>query len=165
MYDGRIIANFILDECDSLGVPVTNLSLQKILFFCHAWFLVKFSSPLIKHEFEAWEYGPVLPYIYSELKNYSYKPITCRLKRLDRVSGKYQTASAEIPTEQRELLKNVVGFYSRLPAGQLVDLTHSPEGPWEKAWSHEGLINPGMRIDNANILSYYSRLPPLVKVQ
>lgn len=53
--DGRAIANFVLDYCEKHARPVTNLSLQKIIYFCHVWSLVKLQKPLVKQQFEAWQ--------------------------------------------------------------------------------------------------------------
>ena len=59
-YDGRAVANFVLDFCDQHQRGITNLSLQKIVYFCHVWSLIEFDRPLVKQRFEAWQYGPVL---------------------------------------------------------------------------------------------------------
>jgi len=47
MRDGREVANYVLDYADESGVSVTNLSLQKITYFCHVWFLISANKPLI----------------------------------------------------------------------------------------------------------------------
>lgn len=48
MHDGREVANYILDYADDNGIPVTNLGLQKITYFCHARFLTSANKPLMK---------------------------------------------------------------------------------------------------------------------
>ena len=68
-HDGRAVANFVLDHTDRLGASLTNLSLQKLVYFCHVWSLIGLHKPLIRHSFEAWECGPVLQYLYREFKN------------------------------------------------------------------------------------------------
>ena len=163
--DGRAIANFVLDECSDLGVPVSQLALQKLVYFCHAWHLVEYEEPLVKQQFEAWEYGPVLPYLYSEFKDFGKNPITARSKKLNRFSGEREIVVLEISEERRSFLKKVVGFYGRLTPSQLVELTHCEDGPWSKVWMHSEKINPGMKIDNANIFDYYSTVPRAAKVQ
>ncbi|URK89026.1 hypothetical protein LP421_15955 [Rhizobium sp. RCAM05350] len=35
-YDPRAVANLLLDEADRLGIKITNLALQKLLYFAHA---------------------------------------------------------------------------------------------------------------------------------
>ena len=74
-HDGRAIANFILDYCDSRGSRVTNLALLKLVYFCHVWSLIKLGRPLVRHKFEAWELGPVLPYLYRAFKKFDRAPI------------------------------------------------------------------------------------------
>ncbi|EPZ76727.1 hypothetical protein M798_03280 [Brucella melitensis ADMAS-G1] len=37
-YDPRAIANLMLDEADRSGIQVTNLALQKLLYFAHSIF-------------------------------------------------------------------------------------------------------------------------------
>ena len=67
--------------------------------------------------------------------------------------------------ETAELLSRVVGFYSRLSAGALVELTHANGGPWHNVWHNGGKINPGMKIDNRDIERFYARLPQRLTVQ
>jgi uncharacterized phage-associated protein len=68
MYDVRDITNFVLDSADKRGVAITNLSLQKLLYFIHGWFYSIYDEPLIKNKFEAWQYGPVQRVIYDQFK-------------------------------------------------------------------------------------------------
>jgi len=58
-FDPRSIANFMLDEADRVGVGITNLALQKLLYFAHGIFLNETKGPLVSGYFEAWQYGPV----------------------------------------------------------------------------------------------------------
>lgn len=163
--DGRAVANFVLDVCDEEGILVTNLALQKLVYFCHAWHLVEFDEPLIKQDFEAWDYGPVLQYLYREFKHCGRSAIRARSKKLNRFSGKQEIALFEAPKDKIEFLRKVIGFYGKLTASQLVEISHAEGGPWDKVWNHDGKINPGMRIENADIRSYYSTLPRAAKVQ
>ncbi|MAE50882.1 MAG: hypothetical protein CMH27_03650 [Micavibrio sp.] len=156
VYDGREIANFILDFCDKKNVRVSNLALQKILYFCHVWSLVKLDQPLIRHQFEAWQFGPVLQYVYREFKDFEKQPITSRAYKLDAQTGQKYKAAYCLDSPTQELLENVVGFYSRLPASYLVDLSHAKGGPWDIVYNHTEKVRPGMKIDNACIRQYYS---------
>jgi len=156
-YDGRAIANYVLDFCHSRGRPVTNLALQKIVYFCHVWSLIELRRPLIRHKFEAWEYGPVLPYLYREFKNYDRLPIVGRATQIDPVDGNQRIVAYNFDSETDLLLREIVNFYSRLRAGDLVDLSHAEGGPWYRVWNHGGTVNPGMKIDDAKIVEFYSR--------
>jgi len=158
VYDGRAVANFVLDLCDSRGRPVTNLSLQKIVYFCHVWSLIELSRPLIRHTFEAWEFGPVLPYLYREFRNYDRAPIVGRARQIDPSDGKYCVVRYSFDPETESLLRQIAGFYSRLRAGDLVELSHAEGGPWHSVWNHGGKVNPGMKIDDVEIVEFYSKV-------
>lgn len=155
--DGRTIANFVLDFCDARDRKVTNLALQKIVYFCHVWSLIEMDKPLVRHKFEAWEYGPVLPYLYREFKIYDRLPILKRATHIDPTDGKFRVVPYAFDQETELLLEKVVSFYSRIRAGELVDLTHSEGGPWYTVWNHGGRVNPGMKIDDDKIREFYSK--------
>ncbi|WP_461565590.1 Panacea domain-containing protein [Thiobacillus sp.] len=165
VFDGRAIANYILDWCDQHGRPVTNLALQKIVYFCHVWTLLKLQKPLVKHRFEAWQHGPVLQYLYQEFKQYDREPITGRALAIDLRTGKKVVARCSLDEATGRLLDQVIDFYSQLGAGYLVDLSHVSGGPWDTVWNHGGNINPGMKIDNDEIIVFYSKAMPQFGIQ
>jgi len=156
--DGRAVANFILDFCESKNRSVTNLSLQKVVFFCHVWSLIQLKKPLIKHSFEAWEFGPVLPYLYRDFKDFERDPISCRARKIDPYTGSARIVEYTFDSATQELLQTVIDFYSQLSASDLVRLSHAKGSPWDDVWNHEGNVRPGMKIDNNVIVNYYSKL-------
>ena len=80
-HDARQIANAILDVSSREGFKITNLALNKIVFFAHGWCLATRGEPLVDSVFEAWQFGPVHPQIYRQLKEFRDGPITARLTR------------------------------------------------------------------------------------
>jgi uncharacterized phage-associated protein len=164
-YDGRAVANFILDYCDGRGRSVTNLALQKLVYFCHVWSLIALGGPLVRHKFEAWEFGPVLPYLYRSFKNYDRAPIVGRATQIDPSDGKQRVVGYDFSFETDSLLREIVEFYSRLRAGDLVELSHVEGGPWHSVWNHAGAVNPGMKIDDMSILEFYSKVPAPFSIQ
>lgn len=157
-YDGRAISNFILDFAASEGMELSNLALQKVLFFCHAGNLVENGRPLVKHEFEAWQHGPVLQYIYSQFKDFEKLPIRGRAMAMNAMTGEKEVAHADIDESTANLIKKTVRFYGKLEPWDLVDLSHAKDGPWYRVWNHSGRVNPGMKIPNDLIVSFYSKL-------
>jgi len=155
--DGRAVANFILDYCEEGGIAVTNLSLQKLMYFCHVWSLVRLKQPLVKQSFEAWEFGPVLPFLYREFKNFDRNPITTRCQKKNFATGELEVVEKFKDPSVSAFLREILLFYSRLSSGQLVELSHVENGPWHKVWFHDGSIHPGMKIRDKDILSFYSR--------
>jgi uncharacterized phage-associated protein len=162
-YDGRAVANFVLDKCAERGAKISNLSLQKIVYFCHVWSLIELKSPLVGQRFEAWEYGPVLPYLYREFKSFDRSPIRGRATRIDPLTGRNEVVQYNFDDATTDMLTKIVAFYSRLGPGDLVELTHAAGGPWYTVWNHSGAINPGMKIADEQIVSFYSkRVPPFI---
>jgi uncharacterized phage-associated protein len=159
-HDGRAVANFVLDRCDLKGRHVTNLALQKIVYFCHAWSLAVLKKPLIKHQFEAWKHGPVLQYLYRDFKDFDKSPITWRAKKLNSATGDLETVAYRFDTEEQDFLERVIDFYSCIRPGTLVELSHTAGGPWEVVWNHGEDVNPGMKIENEKISEFFSRRNP-----
>ena len=158
MYDGRDVANRILDICDELHIDISNLALQKILYFCHVWSLIQLGRPLIRNQFEAWEHGPVLPYVYQEFRRSGADSITSRAEKLDKATGVNVIANALLNEECENVVAEAVNFYARLSPSQLVGLSHVRGGPWWTSWEHQGEINPGMKISDLDIARYYSAI-------
>ncbi len=67
-YDPRAVANLMLDEAKRCGINISNLALQKLLYFAHGIYLTKTKRPLVSGYFEAWQYGPVHPAVYRAFK-------------------------------------------------------------------------------------------------
>lgn len=163
--DGRAVANFVLDFCEKRGRAVTHLSLQKIVYFCHVWSLIVLGRPLVRHRFEAWQFGPVLQYLYREFRQWNDKPITSRAHQIDVTSGEKEIVTYKFDEETETLLNNIVDFYSRLQPSELVALAHSEGSPWHEAWNHSDAVNPGMSIDDSSIVDYYSKAPTPFSLQ
>ncbi|MGJ3629828.1 Panacea domain-containing protein [Sphingomonas sp. MMS24-JH45] len=63
--------------CELQGWNLTNLQAQKLLYFAHMIALGESDGarPLVNELFQAWDYGPVLPSAYREVKIFGDKPI------------------------------------------------------------------------------------------
>lgn len=69
IYDAVGIAYYILKYSrKELNQGISNLKLQKILYFIQAEFLVKKDEPCFEEIIEAWDFGPVIPAVYQEFK-------------------------------------------------------------------------------------------------
>lgn len=154
-YDVRAIANFILDQGEVDAVPISNLSLNKILYFLHGHYLATTGQPLVDEPFEAWEYGPVQREVYAQFRTFDDRPITSRAMAIDFTTGHKSVVSQAIDSAHLDLLISVSRFYSRMPAGKLVEISHSAGGPWDKTWNHDKVSNPGMLISNQLIRDYF----------
>lgn len=61
-------ANYIIKLDSKSGLPITNLQLQKVLFFLQGYSLSKQQTELIAGDFTKWKYGPVEKDVYGAFK-------------------------------------------------------------------------------------------------
>jgi uncharacterized phage-associated protein len=157
--DARAIANLLLNEADARGIKLSNLKLQKLLFLCHAFYLVDTTRPLVRGTFEAWRYGPVHREAYEAFKEFGAKPITRGADRFNPVAGVRQ--ALPVPEDQavHDVVRDVVRFYGGKSARELVELTHAKNGPWDQVVSRaETSANIGLKITDAVILQTFKYL-------
>lgn len=101
---------------------ITNLKLQKILYFAQAYFLAKVGKPLFLDSIEAWEYGPVVPAIYRKYRKNGNNPI------ID------EKDKSKISLEDKQILNTIWEAFGGYSAGKLVDISHS-HAPWKDAYN------------------------------
>jgi len=103
----------------------------------------KEKTPLITEEFEAWDYGPVQPNLYHEIKIYGSAP----------VKNLFHTAkSIEPESSEKAILDNVYEQLSHRSPAWLVAVTHWEKGAWSK---HYRPGSRGVRIPNSEILQEF----------
>ncbi len=169
-YDARSIANALLAESWSGQVELSHIQLQKLVFLCHAFYLIENSSPLITGHFEAWNFGPVNKEVYQAFKQFKDRPITELAVKKNLING--DVVKIEPPIERRVLdtIRKVFNFYGDWPAAKLVSLTHAKNGPWHYVVSTAvNRANMGLRIDDSVIRDRFKFLwfgahPPIKSV-
>ncbi|WP_368039596.1 Panacea domain-containing protein [Sphingomonas sp. ID1715] len=134
------------------------MKLQKLLYFCHADFLVTVGKPLIRQDFEAWEFGPVIPSIFHEFKRFEAAPISVRAEIFNPI-----TCNREVPVSAKlgpyePLIRSSFESYSRYTASILSNMSHSESGPWAETLRRfrKGSIK-GRSIDNEVIQRHHER--------
>jgi uncharacterized phage-associated protein len=110
------VAKFIVQNSDR----VSNLKLQKLLYYAQGWHLGLRGTPLFAEDLEAWAHGPVVPEMFREYRVYRWQTI---MKPTDPI---------EIPLSEANHIKSVLRAYGRYAADQLERLSHS-EAPWKIA--------------------------------
>src|SRR5260370_38900610 len=144
-HDVRAIANFVLDIADEEGRGITNLSINKIVFFLHSHYLVEFDKPLVSAKVAAWNYGPVFRELYREFKEFGDKAIERRALKLDALTGTRVICGYELSESERKILEDLTRRYIRFSAGNLVSMSHAKDGPCDQVRNHTTLSNPTMR--------------------
>jgi len=119
----NIVANQFLDRGQRDAVSIDPMKLQKLIYLAHGWHLAFLNDGLVSQEIEAWKYGPVIPEIYREFKDFKSNPIS----RLAPVPPN----TIEPSQTQRGLLESVWNTYKNKSGIYLSMLTHEPGSAWE----------------------------------
>lgn len=122
------VARYFIAVANTTGDWMTNLRLQKLVYYAQAWHLAIFERPLFAGTFEAWIHGPVLPELYREYRQYGSMPIDA--PDLDE-AWLTRFRQAHDP-EVVEFLDQVVDSYMGFTAYELERMTHQ-EDPWRVA--------------------------------
>ena len=126
MATAKEVSLFIISLAD-LNDPdgVSNLKLQKLLYYMQGFHLAAFDNSLFRDSIEAWEHGPVVPPVWREYTRFGANPI-----RLERIEG--------VPLfseRQHGFLEDVFQRYGYYSGSGLRNITHQ-EPPWIDAWEH-----------------------------
>ena len=145
------IANFFIRKSLKEKKPVTQIKLQKLIYFAHGFYLALREKPLVHEKIEAWQYGPVIPSVYHRFKKWGNRNIRNVLVDND--------ANLIIDEEDIEFLNLVWHKFSTLSAAQLVKISHEKDGPWSKAIEKSkllvGFVVPNIVINNIEIYFYF----------
>lgn len=143
-HDPRAVANYILDACDLGGIrDMSNMKLQKLLYFAHREHLGIFGAPLVKLGFEAWEHGPVSPIVYQSFKSCGSASIDTRATMIDLYSGHDVVVPYRLSVRQEGIMDSVLSRLARKTAGTLRAMTHRSGGPWDAVWNERLQGNSG----------------------
>jgi len=145
------IANFFIRKSLKEKKPITQIKLQKLVYFAHGFYLALHEKPLVNEKIEAWQYGPVVPSIYHKFKNWGNSPI--KNVQID------NSENLIINEKDIDFLDLVWHKFSRYSASHLVKLSHEKGGPWKKAIDRSkalvGFVVPNITINNLEIYVYF----------
>lgn len=112
------VAKFIVQKSEAS--TISNLKLQKLLYYVQGWHLGLYGVPVFSEEIQAWIHGPVVPVIFQTYREFKWTPITVDAT----------PANVDAPTSKHILA--VLGAYGKLTAAQLEATSHE-EAPWIEA--------------------------------
>ena len=121
----RNLAHYVVDKCAVAGDPVSNLQLQKILYFLQFVFCKKTGRLLFGEQFSAWPYGPVIERIYNEYRIYGGS----------KINRTYPSASDSIPRQIQPFVDNGIEYLSHRSPWDLVASSHAEGSPWARVWN------------------------------
>ena len=135
------IANKIIACSDaSQGEIISNLKLQKLLYYMQGFFIAVFDKKLFENEIEAWQYGPVVREMYEHFKEFGSGAITLA----------EDAEISNLSQEDNQLFDDVMEEYGQFSAVKLMNMTHE-ELPWKKVFNE----NPQGEISYDLLKEYF----------
>ena len=117
---------------------ITNLKIQKLLYFVQALCLLVFNKEAFDEKIMAWSYGPVVKEVYQKYKDNKNKEIVIS-KKSKRISNGLEL-----------IINKVIDGYGDMETTKLIDFTHE-ERPWKETKINKEIIND-------KILDYYKEV-------
>ena len=125
------VANYFLSKVnEEYGDCISNLKLQKLVYFAQGFVLAITGKTLFNEDILAWQHGPVVKSLYDEYKKHGATCIT----KPETFEFIYLRDK-----ELTEILDEVYDTYGQFSAWKLRDLTHLPNSPWAKVEINEVL--------------------------
>ena len=128
MYSVLDVARYVIARSNRAGA-ISNLKLQKVLYFIQAEFLVVQNMPCFAEQIEAWDFGPVVPVVYYRYRIYGGAAIPllqddgfCPFNRRD-----------------KKLADGVIDECAKYSAAGLTDIVHR-QTPWREAYRRGRII-------------------------
>lgn len=156
-YDVLDVSRYIIDYSNKMDYGVSNLKLQKVLYFVQAYFLIQTGHPCFNEKIEAWDFGPVVPKAYCEYKQYGCGdiPITKSFIMIDKDniwnSKRVEFEDIVISDDDKSLINKVVDKFADYSATDMVKLTQH-QSPWIDAI----VSNRSNEITNESIFEYFN---------
>lgn len=119
-YKAVDIADYIISRCIDTSHPISNLQLNKIMYFVQKDFLMDNVEGLFDENFEAWQFGPVVPEVYYKYCGFGGMCILFKPQTLINLTPEVQTR-----------IDSIVDSKKILNPWQLVNETHKPNGAWD----------------------------------
>jgi len=140
-YPALAIANAFLDRAEAEGRKLSNMKLQKLLYFADGHSHAMRGESLIGDSAQAWDYGPVYPNVYREFQRFGAGPITARAMDdsdpahwfMDDSTLELKPVPVPVDADVNSFLDAVWNAYKGKTAIELSQLSHVPDGPWAKA--------------------------------
>lgn len=118
------LAKYIVNKCTLDRLPVSNLQLQKILYYIQVYELKTYNKLAFEENIEAWQFGPVVPEVYYHFCGFGAMPIIAC----------YNGSSNGII--HREEIDGIVEEKRVLRPWDLVADTHYENGPWYRIYDN-----------------------------
>jgi phage-associated protein len=129
-YDALDIAKYIIRWCDKNELRITNLQLQKILFFIQKESIRKRGYGIFSNRIEAWQYGPVVPDVFYQFAGFGAMKLVLYEDLFSDTSPK-----DIIDDKSKEIIEEILREYIHVSPWDLVAKSHVSNGAWSNSIS------------------------------
>lgn len=126
MYSATTIAKYIVSKCARENEPISNLQLQKILYYIQREYVRCTGKGLFTDKIEAWQFGPVVRDVYYTYAIFGGSSITFSDNSDNKVS--------EIDTNAANIIDPIIEEKRVMDPWALVDDTHKKGGAWDQIY-------------------------------
>ncbi|HEY6339008.1 MAG TPA: type II toxin-antitoxin system antitoxin SocA domain-containing protein [Candidatus Sulfotelmatobacter sp.] len=161
-YNSKQVANEFLELAKNDGKQLTPMQLQKLVYFAYGWYLAITGERLLDERVEAWQWGPVIPSLYSEFKRYGSDPITepaydYYADGLKIGYRPYRLSSDDPARDElaRQVITRVWNLYGKYSGSALSSMTHAEDSPWSLSYDKDVR---GTDISDDVIKRYFQQL-------
>ena len=127
MYDALDVAEYVIHYEHSQDRSISNLRLQKLLYFVQAQFWVTHNRACFSDAMQAWKFGPVIPVVYRKYMFYGSLDFPQALV----------TETDKIDDDDQALIQEALKQCAQYSTSTLIALTHGQQ-PWKEAYAREG---------------------------
>lgn len=156
LYSANDVAKEVIIFSNTYGFEISNLKLQKLLYFIQAIFLNEFNRACFEDRIEAWSFGPVVPTVYHNYKMFGASNIPIEVFNRNSLSNIFTDISSfrfPLSIGDKATIDDIVHSFSRYTASELVDITHHQD-PWINSY----IPRYNNEISKESILAYFSNL-------
>ena len=117
------LADYAVYCCTVANRPISNLHLQKMLYFLQSIYCRNTGKLLFPEAFSAWPYGPVIPEIYDKYSAYGGRAII-----------RHESKVLAVRNDIKQFVDAGIDILSKQSPWDLVKTTHAPGSPWDRVY-------------------------------
>lgn len=141
LFSAHDVAIYVINWCLDHNIQITNLKLQKLLYFVQGEYSKLKSTRLIADDFYAWQLGPIVPSVYAEYSIFSSSTLPA------------QKQNVRFSNEETCVIDAILQKYAYDTTWNLVELSHQQD-PWK--YQHE-IFGDKALIPYESIADYFGK--------
>ena len=126
---------YVIDYFKKQGESITNLKLQKLMYFLEGLYMALGNEEYLYHQqFLAWDFGPVCRELYDYYKVNGNEEIELTESEIKKAKN--------MPEMNSVLVYGLYKIFGKWSTYELVELTHEKNSPWSKVYDENNKNNP-----------------------